>query len=502
MNYELIIKSNSYYDSVTLMSLTKKALNIEGIENVLIAMGTVMNKNLASKMIENKEVFEKITENDLFILIVIKNESLKEDIINNIENLFNQKDKDNKEIEYTDISQVVKEHEDVNLAIISIPGEYAFREAMKALKNNLHVMLFSDNMSIDEEIKLKEYAISKNLLLMGPDCGTSVINNIGLCFSNKIKKGNIGIVGASGTGIQEAIVQLSKKGLGISQAIGTGGRDLKKEVGGLMMLSGLEALNNDPQTEIIVLISKPPAKEVEKKIFEKLKTINKKKIIYFIDGEKIKNNSENMIFVNSLLEIAEVCSSIKLNKKITEDQIKYIENYKSYIKNKNIIGLYCGGTLCAESLALLREYVNNLRSNVAKKDSELLLDLENFDGNVLIDLGDDHFTKGKAHPMIDPSIRLIEIEKAVNKNNTGIIILDFEIGYGANENPVEETYNLIKKLQNKLKQENKKILFITYLCGTEEDYQGYEKNKKLLEEISLTVNSNEEISNIIKYILK
>ncbi len=180
------------------------------------------------------------------------------------------------------LNSALRHEPESNIVVISVPGEYAADEARRALNNNLHVMLFSDNVSLKDERELKELACEKGLLMMGPDCGTAIINNVPLAFANGIRKGNIGIVGASGTGIQEVTTLLDRLGEGVSQAIGTGGRDLHDEIGGLMMLQGIEALKNDPQTEVIVLISKPPSNIIAERIVEAVKDSPKPVVINFV----------------------------------------------------------------------------------------------------------------------------------------------------------------------------------------------------------------------------
>ena len=175
------------------------------------------------------------------------------------------------------------------MAIISLPGKYAAYEAKKALNNNLHVMLFSDNVTVEEEIELKEIGRDKGLLVMGPDCGTAIINGVPLCFANVVRRGDIGVVGASGTGTQEVTVIIDKMGGGVSQVIGTGGRDLKSEVGGIMMIEGFKALIDDEETKVIVLISKPPAPEVAEKILNMVKTTDKPVVASFIGGDRMRN---------------------------------------------------------------------------------------------------------------------------------------------------------------------------------------------------------------------
>ena len=233
-----IIKKNEYYDSVTLMSLSSKLSDIEGVEEAVVAMATKMNKELLAATGMFTAGVEQCGDNDLIIAIKAISGERYEQAFKLVEEFLTSttKQKKRKEQAPTTMTSAIETMPEANLAIISVPGEYAAREARTALDNGLHVMIFSDNVTIEQEKALKEYGREKNLLVMGPDCGTAVINNIGLCFANKVKKGNIGLVSASGTGLQEVMVLIDKFGGTISQAIGTGGRDLREEIGGIMMI--------------------------------------------------------------------------------------------------------------------------------------------------------------------------------------------------------------------------------------------------------------------------
>ena len=170
-----------------------------------------------------------------------------------------------------------------NLAVISLPGAYAAREARKALDRGLHVMLFSDNVPLEEEIALKRHGASKGLLVMGPDCGTAIVNGHPLCFANVVRRGTVGVAAASGTGLQEVTCLLDRYGAGISQAIGTGGRDLKNTaVGGRSMLLAVAALTADPATSVIVVISKPPAPDTARAVMDALSRSGKPCIVHLL----------------------------------------------------------------------------------------------------------------------------------------------------------------------------------------------------------------------------
>ena len=239
--------------------------------------------------------FKDTTDNDLLVCIKAETEKVATDILDNIQTIFKKfrnTDENTEDYSPKSFEGAIKLMPEANLSLISVAGKYASREAMKALKNGLHVMIFSDNVSIEDELKLKQYAASKGLLVMGPDCGTAIINGVPLAFANIVNRGNIGIVAASGTGLQEISCIISNEGAGISQAIGTGGRDVKKEIGGIMFLQALQALNEDKETEVIVLVSKPPYEEVLKKIAAEISKIKKPVVAIFIGGnaEVIKNS--------------------------------------------------------------------------------------------------------------------------------------------------------------------------------------------------------------------
>ena len=238
-----VVKPNSYYDSVTLMMISSKLAALEGIKNAAVMMGTDYNKSLMTNSGLLLPAHQEITPNDMVIGIIAENEESAENALRAVEeHLANKKTSGgNDELRVKTLDSAVKRLQDANFTIISVPGKYAKNEAMKALDNNLHVLLFSDNVSIEEELELKEEAVRKGLLMMGPDCGTAIINGVALGFANVLKRGNIGLVAAAGTELQEVSCIVSRLGGGISQAIGTGGRDLKEKIGGKIIISVTES---------------------------------------------------------------------------------------------------------------------------------------------------------------------------------------------------------------------------------------------------------------------
>lgn len=495
-----IIRKKSYFDSVTLMSLTAEIKKISGVEEVVIAMATEMNLDIlvANGLTTNET--KNSEPNDLIIAYILGDESQEELVIESINRgLAPKKITDDKtELNFSTI-HAAQEHANANIVVISAPGEYASMEAMIALRENLHVMLFSDNVTVEEEVELKEYARKKGLLMMGPDCGTSIINNVGLCFANNVNTGNIGLVGASGTGLQEVTVLIDKYGGGISHAIGVGGRDLSEKVGGIMMIESIKALAQDEKTEIIVLISKPPHISVRKKIMNLLEQINKPVVINFLDDQESEKSSK-YYFTSELNEAAKTAVSLSGNINSTDNENYHQELDYSFIKEQEyLIGLYCGGTLCAEALSIGRKYLN-IKSNVAKNKNEKLLDPFISEGHTLVDLGDDNFTNGRPHPMIEPSIRLERIIEEASKKTTKVIFLDFELGFGSHNDPVGVTIPTIIEAQSIAKSQNREVAFVAYVLGTDHDFQNKKEQEQKLIDAGVLVGQSH--SDAIKLALK
>lgn len=494
MEIKGLIKKNSYYDSVMLMQISRTVEATEGVSKAMVCMGTDMNKELLKEAGLLNDENEAALPSD--VIIAFMSETVNTEEINSIVNeLLNAKKEDSGEVEAnpSSIGNALKRDSKANIVVVSVAGEYAADEARKALNKGLHVMMFSDNVSIEDEIELKTMAHEKGLLVMGPDCGTAIINNVGLCFANNLKKGSIGVVGASGTGTQEITVLIDKLGDGVSQVIGTGGRDLTKEVGGIMMLDSLDALNRDENTKTIVVISKPPVKEVAEKIIARVKEYKKEVVICFLGHHFEASEEGNIKFTNNLTEAAEIAVSVNTHnaKKLVVKEIN-VEELKKKLDNKQkyVRGLYCGGTICDETSQLFQSKLDDKTySNVGKVNR-----LENpYESkmNSFIDLGDDNFTVGRPHPMIEPSLRNERIIQEAKDEEVAVILLDVEIGFGSHENPAEVVIKAIKDAKAYCRSQNKEIIFVAYVLGTKADKQGFDAQVECLENEGVIVtNSN------------
>lgn len=508
--------TNTYFDSVTLMSLSARLKKEQPFSELILLMGTEMNKVMIRDVGRMNASIEEAKPNDLMIIGETENEDLVENWFDVIMGGLSAgtKPKDKTERLYKSIGQAVKTF-DANFAVISVPGIYAANEAYNALEQNLNVMLFSDNVSIEDEIALKKLAIEKQLLLMGPDCGTAIINGKGLCFANQVRRGSIGLIAASGTGLQEVSVLIHKYGGGISQAIGVGGRDLSESVGGLMMLQSLEWLANDESTDCIVLISKPPHITVQLKIIEAIKKLkrdgnSKQFVLCFIDGAINEHLIEGITYVSTLTEAAIIAlKRIGISAEASFDidpamhALIDAQRRKLAAGQNKVKGLYCGGTLAAEALSVTREVLIGITSNVAKKESEKMHSCFESKGHNLVDLGDDIFTQGRPHPMIEPTIRLDRILQEAENPETGVLLLDFELGFGSHEDPVGITYETLKHAQSIAESAGRHLPIVAYVCGTELDFQMLEfQQAKLMEIGVLVANSNLHACKIAVEIVK
>lgn len=491
-----LIKKGEYFDSVSLMIVSKEINQITGVVDSSVVMGTSENKAILATAGLLIPEFSDCNDTDLLICIKAETETHANQALQEVDaflkNIRNKKDDENTTTARS-LESAVKNLPDANLALISIAGKYAAAEAMKALKSGLHVMIFSDNVSIEEELKLKLFAKEKGLLVMGPDCGTAIINGIPLAFANVVQRGNIGIVAASGTGLQEVSSIISNNGGGISQALGTGGRDVKKEIGGIMFLESMKALEKDNETKVIVLVSKPPHPEVLQKISDELKNISKPVVGILIGGDPEVIRNTGALAASNLEEAALIAVGLSKGENIdliiskNNSAKNNIQKISSELvpktKGKYLRGLFSGGTLCDEAQLILKDGLGFVYSNSPLHPDYMLKDLWKSKKNTIIDMGEDEFTSGRPHPMIDFSLRCKRIIDEASDKETAIILLDVVLGYGSNMSPSDELAPAIKKA----KAISPDLQFICSVTGTDLDPQGRKKVIEHLESLGVTV---------------
>lgn len=485
-----LIKKQTYFDSVTLMLIGSQVKKLDGIDSAVVGMCTDYNIDSLKRLDMYQPAFEGLTPNDLIICIRAVDKAKAESGIAEVEKrLLSRKKTSGEGVEAAPINQEQASQRlpDANVVLISVPGEYAAREAEQALQNGRHVMLFSDNVTIDEELKLKSLGVSKELLVMGPDCGTAILNGTPLAFANAVRSGNIGLVAASGTGLQEVTSTIHRLGGGISQAIGVGGRDLSEKIGGRMTIMATRALAEDPATSVIVLISKPPAESVLKPLFAEFKNIRKSVVVYFIGADPKIIEEQGFVAARNLEDAAIRACDLSMGGSHEAEYSDSLINSlagSQKLPGNNLRGLYSGGTLCDEAQRILQPFLGEIYSNTPVKGCKEMPDVYRSSGNCIIDLGDDNFTRGKAHPMIDPDYRSERMVQEIADKNAGLICFDVVLGYGSHPDMAGEMVAAINR--GREKSGNKPVL-AACICGTEQDPQNYQRQKATLEEAGVVV---------------
>ena len=473
-----------YRDSVLLMQFSEKLRALDGIKQASAVMATENNISLLVEAGLSAGAVPP-SPNDLLIVVEGRDESSVSGALDSAEAMLKAKSADSGEggvqrVPPRSIEMGLESMPTAKFVLISTPGEYAAAEARKALQLGLHVMMFSDNVSMEEEIPLKQYARVHDLLVMGPDCGTAIVNGIPLGFANVVRRGDIGVVAASGTGLQQVTSLIDQFGGGITQALGTRGHDLKSEVGGITMLQGIEALAKDKTTKVILLVTKPPSPDVMKNVLEKAKASGKPVVVEFIGANSKDITSGNIYGVKTLEDPASAWVMLSKGKAVEKFSDALPARYKSLAKpaqkklkkgQKYIRGLFSGGTFCYETVLLLSESLGRVYSNTPIKKEEKIPNVWKSLEHTVIDLGDDLFTQGRPHPMIDFRLRNERIVQEAKDPKTAVILLDSVLGYGSNMDPAGELVPAIQQAQKIASKAKRNVVFVGSVCGTESDPQ-------------------------------
>lgn len=496
-----IVKRNLFRDSLQLMQLSEEAKKLPGILDAAVVMGTETNKEILERLGILTNEGRAAGENDMILAAKAEDEEKLEEALKKMEELVMKPPA--VEAAPTEAARVFFSVEgaleampDANLAIVSVPGEYARDVTMSFLKKGVHVHLFSDHVPIEHEIELKKYASEHGLLVLGPGAGTSIINGKAIAFANVVKRGSVGIVAAAGTGLQEVSVLLDRVGLGVSQGLGIGGNDVKEKVGGIMAIDCIRALEADKRTRLIMLVAKPPDRAVLNKITKLIERETKKPFVAcFLGAQEYKPPKKLARRLHStrslhaaVLEVVRMMKPRALSaakKKISmkpselEKLAKKLWNGLNP-KQKYVRALYTGGTLMYESLLIYRELIGGVYSNAPLNPKYKLPDPYKSMKHSVIDLGEEEFTAGRAHPMIDPTIRRLRLVEEARDPEVAVILMDFVLGYGSHSDPAGAMLDAIKEAQEIAEEDGRKIVIMGHVCGTRRDLQNLvEQEKKL-----------------------
>ncbi|HTD56421.1 MAG TPA: acyl-CoA synthetase FdrA [Silvibacterium sp.] len=473
---------NLYKDSVSLMTVSAKVSAVPGIEAASVVMASATNvENLARARLGDFAVHP----NDLVVAVSGTDEACTE-ALRKADELLSAKagggDDGGAGVQQpiTSIQMAVAKDPARNFVLISVPGDYAASEAMKALRLGMDVMIFSDNVPVESELALKRFAKERNLIVMGPDCGTAIVNGVPLGFANVIRRGPIGVVGASGTGMQEVTVRVHQLGSGVSQALGTGGHDLAAAIGGISMLQGLKALNEDPDTKVIVLVSKPPAPDVAAAVLGTAEACSKPVVAIFLGAEAASITRNGIHGADYLAQAADMAVALVKSQNPQRKAIQVDNETQRKVKEisramapgqRYVRGIFSGGTFCFEAQLIHAAAGITAFSNAPTAGNRKLENVGRSVEHTIIDMGDDEFTQGRPHPMIDPSLRDIRIREEIADPSTAVVLFDVVLGYGASLDPTIGLIGSIGRAKAKAEAEGRCVAFIGYVCGTDKDPQ-------------------------------
>lgn len=482
----------AYYDSIILMQLQQSLASLPDVLDSGVVMGTPTNKELLAQSGLLLQEAEKAKGEDLVIVVKAASEAAAQKALSQVDGLLTRK-RSLSEQEYTpkSIETAISMLPSAQWVLVSVPGKYAADVSREALRFHRHVFLYSDNVSLEEEKSLKQEALTKGLLVMGPDCGTAIIQGAGLGFANKIRKGNIGVVAASGTGLQTITSRIHQQGAGISHAIGTGGRDLSEEIGAITARQGLQLLRKDKNTEIIVFISKPPSAKVAQNLIHIARSLGKPVVINFLGYPCPTASIDNVYFTNTLERTVQ--KAVELSKSIPPKTSVPFDLSGFAPGQKYLRGLFSGGTLGYESLFFLRDYLSGISSNMSFPGIQAIKQVTLSQGHTIIDLGADEFMVGRLHPMINQDTRLRRLAQEAQDPECAVILLDVVLGYGAHNDPASELAQAISKAKETARAKGRRLDVVAMLIGTDEDPQSLQdQEKKLLSSGAIVFKSSEE----------
>jgi succinyl-CoA synthetase alpha subunit len=489
------VKKSTYLDSFKLVEVAGKAKHLKGINNFITAAGTDNNLLLMKEAGFDTAGLSGLSAHDLIIAIDSDDKSTSDEALG----LVSAAIEEARNARFTkpdaphSLDGALGQYPDINLVLISVPGQFAAYEAQRAIACGRHAMIVGGNVPVEDEKRLKTLAAEQGLLFMGPDCGTAIINGVGLGFTNNVPRGNIGIVAASGTGAQEVTSILGRHRVGVSQVIGTGARDLTHVIGGRMTINSLRALIADDDTRVIVLISKAADEEVAEQILREAKLSWKWCIVYF-PGWPRHGREDNLIFAKSLTHAAFEASRAAGQEfepvlPFADEIKRTLAQYKAglSLRRRYLRGLFCGGTLAQEAIFILAPTLESLRANMEIPGIPLLENTWRAQGHTIIDLGHDTFVRGRAHPLVDQSTRLMLLKRHVNDPETAVVLQDIVLGNGCNPDPGAEVARALMEAYDEGNAKPGCPIVIASICGTHKDPQDYFRQREVLESAGVVV---------------
>lgn len=490
------IRSGQYYDSAFLMQMQRSLAALPGVQDAGVVMGTESNKELLAHIDLVSPEVTRAKPDDLVLVVRAENDAEALAALGQVDELLTRRKLTiSQEYRPQSIEGALKMLPEASWVLISVAGRYAAGVARDALRQGRHVFLFSDNVSVEDEISLKQMAKGKGLLVMGPDCGTAIIRGIGLGFANKVRLGPIGMVAAAGTGLQQVSSRIAQLGGGMTYGIGTGGRDLSEKVGAITFRQGIDVLANDPETKVIVLVSKPPAPRVADEVLRFARKAGKPVVVCFIARAPAARQMDNLYFAGSLDEAAEIAVElVSQHTTVAEPDLK-LDRFAA--GQRFFRGLFSGGTLAYEAQHILAGYIPKVWANAPiNKENKMANSLVSQEHSI-IDLGEDEFTVGRLHPMMDNELRIRRLMEEANDPEVAVIMLDVVIGYGSHPNPASELAPAIAKAKARAAAAGRYLEVVAVVTGTSEDPQDLNNQIKQLEDAGVQVDTSNE--KVVRY---
>ena len=492
------VRRSAYYDSVALMQAQQTLRSLPGIAEAGVVMGTEANLELLRQAGLDPGGLVA-TADDLVVAVRGDTEAHVEAALSSVDGLLRTRREGAEDEGYRPrtIAAATRMLPGANLALISVPGRFAARVAREALQTGLNVMLFSDNVPVEDEVRLKQTAQARGLLCMGPDCGTALIAGAALGFANRVRRGPIGLVGAAGTGLQEVSSSVHRLGGGVSHALGAGSRDLTSEVGGAAMLQELALLGDDPATTTVVVVSKPPDATAAGRLTERAATFGKPVVLALV-GAPAAQGSGTLYPVATLEEAALVAVALAggAPRTAADEGRAWIERATERVETarerlapsqRYLRGLYSGGTLCAEAVGLLEPVLSPLHSNVRMGGVRALASPGRSEAHTMLDLGADEFTVGRLHPMLDMTLRAQRLAQEGDDPTVAVILLDLVLGEGVHPYPAGALAAATSHARAAAASAGRDLVVVATVCGTDDDPQNRAHQVAQLEAVGVLV---------------
>ena len=491
---KVFLLKNRYVDSVTLMTVAVELTERDGIDGAECGMATKQNIEILEEL--GYPLPEGVTSNDVAIALDAGDEAVMKEACAFVERALSSGHSSRQRV-YHDVDSIGEGEFDV--LQISLPGEYAAREAYKAVDKGMHVFMFTADVSLEEEHDLKVYARDHGCLMMGPDAGVGLLGGVAMAAGSIVKSGPVGVIGASGSGSQEVACLIEQMGSGVTCILGTGGRDLKKTVGGVSMMADMDRLDRDEDTKLICLVSMLADREVMEKVLDKADTLTKPVVAVFLGADSELYKGHRVTGTYDLTEAARACVRLVSGKEpslgLSDEEIEKLSaRIASEIppERKYFRGLYTGGTFAEETLMTYRAQAPEIVMHTNRDNTKYALRLKTHkisEGNTLLDMGDLDFTAEAPHTVFDPAQRAMRFRQELNDPETAVIAMDIILGPGVAPDPVSCYLPMIKQ--------HPEVKYVFAVCGGEGDPQGKDAIKARLREAGVTVAESDHESALI-----